>query len=150
LRPSTERRPLRMHSLSPVPSTITSYSSSIAPTPIYQISLSCPFPLALLLLPVISPLSARRAYIWSEPDKRAPTHVRTGIAAIGHCFRSPPWFPRRCRRGARLQVAAPGERDAWRAVRPCPSRSDLAGWQKAQYDLRPSSVRKLIENIFFR
>jgi hypothetical protein len=30
LRPSTERRPLRMHSLSPVPSTITSYSSSMA------------------------------------------------------------------------------------------------------------------------
>ena len=30
LRPSTERRPLRMHSLRPVPSTITSYSSSMA------------------------------------------------------------------------------------------------------------------------
>jgi hypothetical protein len=30
LRPSTERRPLRMHSLSPVPRTITSYSSSMA------------------------------------------------------------------------------------------------------------------------
>lgn len=29
LSPSTERRPLRMHSLSPVPSTITSYSSSM-------------------------------------------------------------------------------------------------------------------------
>lgn len=29
LRPSTERRPLRMHSLRPVPSTITSYSSSM-------------------------------------------------------------------------------------------------------------------------
>lgn len=29
LRPLTERRPLRMHSLRPVPSTITSYSSSI-------------------------------------------------------------------------------------------------------------------------
>ena len=32
LRRSTERRPLRMHSLSPVPSTITSYSSSMAET----------------------------------------------------------------------------------------------------------------------
>lgn len=30
LRRSTERRPLRMHSLRPVPSTITSYSSSMA------------------------------------------------------------------------------------------------------------------------
>ena len=30
LRRSTERRPLRMHSLSPVPSTITSYSTSMA------------------------------------------------------------------------------------------------------------------------
>ena len=30
LRPSTERRPLRMHSLRPVPNTTTSYSSSIA------------------------------------------------------------------------------------------------------------------------
>lgn len=30
LRPSTERRPLRMHSFSPVPSTMTSYSSSMA------------------------------------------------------------------------------------------------------------------------
>jgi hypothetical protein len=29
LRPSTERRPLRMHSLRPVPNTITSYSSSM-------------------------------------------------------------------------------------------------------------------------
>lgn len=29
LRPSTERRPLRMHSLRPVPRTITSYSSSM-------------------------------------------------------------------------------------------------------------------------
>ncbi|RZR76363.1 hypothetical protein BHM03_00001135 [Ensete ventricosum] len=33
LRPSTERRPLRMHSLSPVPSTMTSYSSSIPQRP---------------------------------------------------------------------------------------------------------------------
>lgn len=32
LRPSTERRPLRMHSFSPVPRTITSYSSSMART----------------------------------------------------------------------------------------------------------------------
>lgn len=31
LRPSTERRPLRIHSLRPVPRTITSYSSSIVP-----------------------------------------------------------------------------------------------------------------------
>lgn len=30
LRPSTERRPLRMHSLRPVPRTTTSYSSSMA------------------------------------------------------------------------------------------------------------------------
>jgi hypothetical protein len=93
-------------------------------------------------LPVISPLSTRRAYIWKEPDKRARTHVHTGIGSISRCFRSSPCFPRRCRRGSRLQVAAPGERDAWRAMRR-PVLSRLAGG--AGHRMR---CKKLIKVIF--